>query len=80
MRDTTNTYRERPTRCPQVAHVVACVWSQAVPANGHRAVTWAQSGAPSFAAVAYGTGFADQAHLAREVRRLAGVPPSELVG
>jgi AraC-like DNA-binding protein len=36
-------------------------------------------GVPSWAALAAELGFADQAHLAREVRALAGVTPGELV-
>ncbi|WP_370370890.1 helix-turn-helix domain-containing protein [Catenulispora sp. GP43] len=39
-----------------------------------------RSGAPGLAAIAYQAGYADQAHFAREVRRLAGVTPSELLG
>jgi AraC-like DNA-binding protein len=34
---------------------------------------------PSLARLAADAGYADQAHLAREVRRLAGLPPSELL-
>ncbi|HEX2313369.1 MAG TPA: DUF6597 domain-containing transcriptional factor [Thermomonospora sp.] len=45
----------------------------------HRAVTLARSGIPP-ADAAYATGFADQAHLAHEVRSLAGVPLSVLLG
>jgi AraC-like DNA-binding protein len=44
-----------------------------------RAVTLARAGRP-FATVAAIGGFADQAHLARDVRALAGVPLGELVG
>lgn len=43
-----------------------------------RALTAARAGVP-FARVAADTGYADQAHLAREVRALAGQPLSELV-
>jgi AraC-like DNA-binding protein len=43
-----------------------------------RAVALARAG-HSFAGVAADTGYADQAHLAREVRALAGVPLGELV-
>lgn len=35
--------------------------------------------APSLARLAADAGYADQAHLAREVRRLAGLPPSALL-
>jgi AraC-like DNA-binding protein len=44
----------------------------------HEALRVARTGRP-FATVAHTTGFADQAHLAREVRALAGVPLSTLV-
>lgn len=44
-----------------------------------RALAVAATGVP-FAAVAARTGFADQAHLAREVRELAGMPLGELLG
>jgi AraC-like DNA-binding protein len=44
-----------------------------------RALALAGSGVP-FAEVAARTGFADQAHLAREVRDLAGMPLGELTG
>ncbi|MCP2259021.1 transcriptional regulator, AraC family [Streptoalloteichus tenebrarius] len=43
-----------------------------------RALALARSGVP-FAEVAGGAGYADQAHLAREVRALAGVPLGDLV-
>jgi len=43
-----------------------------------RAVGLARRGSP-FAAVSADAGYADQAHLAREVRALAGVPLGELV-
>lgn len=42
-----------------------------------RAVAMARAGTP-FATVAAVTGYADQAHLSREVKALAGVPLSEL--
>jgi AraC-like DNA-binding protein len=44
-----------------------------------RAVALARRGSP-FAAVSASAGYADQAHLAREVRAMAGVPLSALVG
>jgi AraC-like DNA-binding protein len=44
-----------------------------------QAVALARDGEP-FARVAADAGFADQAHLSREVRALAGVPLSELIG
>jgi len=44
-----------------------------------RALAAARSGAP-FAQVAADAGYADQPHLAREVRALAGVPLGELLG
>ncbi|KPI18438.1 transcriptional regulator with only HTH domain, AraC family [Actinobacteria bacterium OK074] len=44
-----------------------------------RALALAQSGVP-FAATAVRAGFADQAHLARDVRELAGMPLGELLG
>lgn len=43
-----------------------------------RAVAMARAGRP-FAAVSADAGYADQAHLAREVRAMAGVPLSELL-
>ena len=43
-----------------------------------RALAAARAGEP-FARVAAGVGYADQAHLAREVRALAGVPLTELL-
>jgi AraC-like DNA-binding protein len=44
-----------------------------------RALDAARTGQP-LAEVAAGTGYADQAHLTREVRALAGVPPTVLLG
>lgn len=44
----------------------------------NQAVDLARSGTP-FAEVAARIGYADQAHLAREVKALAGVPLSELI-
>jgi AraC-like DNA-binding protein len=44
----------------------------------HRALDLARAGTP-FATVAATTGYADQAHLAREVKDLAGTPLSALV-
>ncbi|MEU6082492.1 helix-turn-helix transcriptional regulator [Streptomyces sp. NPDC047108] len=44
----------------------------------NRALDLARSGTP-FAEVAVDTGYADQAHLAREVKALAGVPLRELL-
>ncbi|MFD3497199.1 helix-turn-helix domain-containing protein [Streptomyces sp. NPDC058676] len=44
-----------------------------------RALALARSGAP-FAETAARSGFADQAHLARDVRELAGLPLTELLG
>jgi len=44
-----------------------------------RALALARAGTPA-ADVAYATGYADQAHLAHEVRELAGVPLTELHG
>jgi AraC-like DNA-binding protein len=44
-----------------------------------RAIRLARKGIP-FADIAYRLGYADQAHLAREVKTLAGVPLSTLVG
>jgi AraC-like DNA-binding protein len=45
----------------------------------HRALEVARSGTP-LARVAAETGYADQAHLSREVKALAGAPPSVLLG
>ncbi|WP_066364649.1 helix-turn-helix transcriptional regulator [Herbidospora mongoliensis] len=45
----------------------------------NRALERARAGSP-FAAVAHDEGYADQAHLAREVRALAGITLSDLVG
>jgi AraC-like DNA-binding protein len=45
----------------------------------HRALGLARSGR-AFAEVAAVTGYADQAHLSREVRALAGVPLTDLLG
>lgn len=45
----------------------------------NRALAMARAGMP-FAAVADEAGYADQAHLARDVRALAGVPLSMLIG
>jgi AraC-like DNA-binding protein len=44
----------------------------------HRALALARAGTP-FATVAASTGYADQAHLAREVKDLAGVPLGTLL-
>ncbi|MEV6382341.1 helix-turn-helix domain-containing protein [Streptomyces sp. NPDC051773] len=44
-----------------------------------RALVLARDGVP-FAATAARTGYSDQAHLAREVRELAGLPLGELLG
>ncbi|MEU4665925.1 helix-turn-helix domain-containing protein, partial [Micromonospora chalcea] len=43
-----------------------------------RALDLARAGAP-LAEVAARSGYADQAHLTREVRELAGLPPSRLL-
>ena len=43
-----------------------------------RALDLARAGAP-LAEVAVRSGYADQAHLTREVRDLAGVPPTRLL-
>jgi AraC-like DNA-binding protein len=39
----------------------------------------ADAHAPDLATLAYDLGYADQPHLTREVRALAGVTPSELL-
>ena len=44
-----------------------------------RAVTALSSGTPRIAEVAAACGYADQAHLARDVRALGGITPGELV-
>jgi AraC-like DNA-binding protein len=44
-----------------------------------RALALARSGVP-LAETAARSGFADQAHLARDVKELAGVPPTDLLG
>jgi AraC-like DNA-binding protein len=44
----------------------------------NRALAAARAGQP-LAEVAAGTGYADQAHLTREVRALAGATPTELL-
>jgi AraC-like DNA-binding protein len=46
----------------------------------NRAVAVLSSGTPRIAEVAAACGYADQAHLARDVRALGGVTPGELVG
>ncbi len=45
-----------------------------------RAVSALRGGAPRIAEVAAACGYADQAHLARELRELGGVTPSQLAG
>lgn len=45
-----------------------------------RAVTALRSGRPRIAEVAAACGYADQAHLARDVRALGGVTPGQLLG
>ncbi|MET8815045.1 helix-turn-helix transcriptional regulator [Streptomyces sp. NPDC004549] len=45
-----------------------------------RALSWARSGEAGLAEVALRAGYADQAHFTREVRRLAGAPPTLLLG
>ncbi len=45
----------------------------------HRALALARDGVP-FADTAARAGYADQAHLARDVRELAGLPLGELLG
>ncbi|MEU5391120.1 helix-turn-helix domain-containing protein [Streptomyces tibetensis] len=45
----------------------------------HRALALARAGVP-FAATATRAGYADQAHLARDVRELSGLPLGELLG
>jgi AraC-like DNA-binding protein len=44
-----------------------------------RALALARTGTP-LAEAAARAGYADQAHLTREVRELAGVPPTRLLG
>jgi AraC-like DNA-binding protein len=44
-----------------------------------RALAWVRSDSLALADVALRAGYADQAHLTREVRRLAGQPPTRLV-
>jgi transcriptional regulator GlxA family with amidase domain len=45
-----------------------------------RAVAALLSGTPRIAEVAAACGYADQAHLGRELRELGGVTPGQLVG
>jgi AraC-like DNA-binding protein len=45
-----------------------------------RAVSALRSGAPRIAEVAAACGYADQAHLGRELRELGGITPGQLVG
>ena len=45
-----------------------------------RAVSALRTGAPRIAEVAAACGYADQAHLARELRELGGVTPGQLAG
>ena len=45
-----------------------------------RALDLGRTSATGLADVAYEAGYADQAHFTREVRRLAGMTPSELLG
>ncbi|AEW98493.1 helix-turn-helix domain-containing protein [Streptantibioticus cattleyicolor] len=45
-----------------------------------RALARARAGGAGLAEVALRAGYADQAHFTREVRRLAGVPPTVLLG
>ncbi|MEU9400021.1 helix-turn-helix transcriptional regulator [Streptomyces sp. NPDC048242] len=45
-----------------------------------RALAWARSGEAGLAEIALRAGYADQAHFTREVRRLAGAPPTLLLG
>jgi AraC-like DNA-binding protein len=46
----------------------------------NRAVTALSSGTPQIAQVATACGYADQAHLGRELRELGGITPTQLVG
>jgi transcriptional regulator GlxA family with amidase domain len=45
-----------------------------------RAVAALRSGGPRIAEVAAACGYADQAHLGRELRALGGITPGQLVG
>ena len=45
----------------------------------NRAVTALSSGTPRIAEIAAACGYADQAHLARDVRALGGITPGELI-